>query len=80
VPCVGTFYGIAFYMYFRDHSPPHVHAEYQGEEAEFAIPSGELLEGRLPPTAARRAKTWIRDHAPMLVARWNHMNPPRGEE
>jgi Domain of unknown function (DUF4160) len=75
VPCLGIFFGISFYMYFRDHAPPHVHAEYQGEEAEIAIATGEFLEGSLPPGAARRAKAWVRENEAMLVAKWEHMNP-----
>jgi len=33
------FYGIAIYMYYRDHSPPHFHAIYGSDEAEVAIRS-----------------------------------------
>jgi len=33
MPCVSEFFGIAIYMYFNDHSPPHFHAEYGESEA-----------------------------------------------
>lgn len=75
MPCLGIFFGISFYMYFRDHAPPHVHAEYQADEAEIDIATAEFLEGNLPPAAARRAKSWVRDHHEMLIATWNQMNP-----
>jgi Domain of unknown function (DUF4160) len=26
MPRISQFYGIAIYMYYRDHAPPHVHA------------------------------------------------------
>ena len=36
MPRISFFYGIAIYMYFRDHAPPHFHAQYAGEEAVIA--------------------------------------------
>jgi hypothetical protein len=33
MPCICQFFGIAIYMYFNDHSPPHFHAKYAGGEA-----------------------------------------------
>ncbi len=38
-------------MYFYDdakHHSPHIHAEYQDDEAVFSILDGELLSGNLP--------------------------------
>jgi hypothetical protein len=37
VPRISQFYGIAIYMYFSDHPPPHIHAQYSGVEAVIAI-------------------------------------------
>ena len=39
MPCVSDFYGIAIYMYYSDHAPPHFHAEYAGDEVEIEIRS-----------------------------------------
>lgn len=49
MPPVSFFYGISIYLYYRDHSPPHFHALYGGDEAEIRIDNGEVLAGRLPP-------------------------------
>ena len=38
-------------MYFADHVPPHVHAEYAEYEARIAIESLMVLSGTLPPRA-----------------------------
>jgi hypothetical protein len=32
MPEISRFYGIVIKMYFRDHAPPHFHAEYSGSE------------------------------------------------
>ena len=37
MPELCRFYGIIIRMYFLDHNPPHLHAEYQGQRAEFDI-------------------------------------------
>lgn len=33
MPRLSAFYGVVIYMYWRDHSPPHFHAEYGDQEA-----------------------------------------------
>ena len=33
MPIISYFFGIAIRMYYNDHGPPHIHAEYQGHEA-----------------------------------------------
>ena len=37
VPELSRFYGIVIAMYYDDHPPPHFHANYGSERAEFAI-------------------------------------------
>jgi len=37
MPCVSRFFGIAIYFYFSEHSPPHFHAIYGGDEAVYEI-------------------------------------------
>ncbi len=58
VPRISAFYGIAIYMYYRDHAPPHFHAIYGESEATVTIETAEMLDGRLP---------W---HARTLVLEW----------
>jgi hypothetical protein len=67
------FYGIVIYMYFknnRQHNKPHIHARYQGDEAVFTIPDGELLEGNIPNSKMRLVQAWIELHKDELVANW----------
>jgi hypothetical protein len=56
VPRISEFYGIVIAMYFRDHNPPHLHAQYAGQEAKIAIRTGELIEGQLPPRLSTGAR------------------------
>jgi hypothetical protein len=51
VPRISDFYGIAIYMYYRDHAPRHFHAIYGESEATISIETAEMLEGRLPRRA-----------------------------
>jgi hypothetical protein len=57
MPRLSQFYGIAIYMYYHDHAPPHFHAIYGEHEAVFEIATGTVLAGRLP----RRARTMVED-------------------
>lgn len=66
-------FGISIYMYYGDenqHHVPHIHARYQGEEAVFGIPSGEVLDGTLPGRTARQVKAWIALNEEALTERW----------
>jgi hypothetical protein len=58
MPTISWFYGIAIRMYFLDHPPPHFEAAYGEHQANVSIETGELIEGRLPRTAARLVKQW----------------------
>ena len=73
MPSISMFYGIVIYMYFknnRQHNKPHIHARYQGDEAVFTIPDGELLEGNIPKSKMRLVQAWIELHKDELVANW----------
>ena len=73
MPSISMFFGIVIYMYFKDnrqHNKPHIHARYQGNEAVFTIPDGELLEGNIPNSKKRLVQAWIELHKDELVANW----------
>lgn len=42
MPTISVFFGIIIRMFYRDHNPPHFHAEYQGQNATFDF-DGKLL-------------------------------------
>ena len=64
MPRVSEFFGIAIYMYYNDHAPPHFHAEYAGDEAEITIETLETLAGELP----RRPRTLVLEWASLYRA------------
>ncbi len=73
MPTISFFYGILIRMFFRDmerHHLPHIHAEYQGSLAVFAIESGEILSGELPRKQTRLVEAWIEIHKEELLANW----------
>ena len=68
------FYGIIVSLHFRDdrrHKRPHIHARYQNSEAVVSIPTGNVLDGRLPPAKIRLLSAWIEIHKDELIADWN---------
>ncbi len=71
MPRISEFYGIAIYMYYKDHAPPHFHAIYGEHEATINIESSEIADGSLP----RRAKTlvieWASAHTELLRENWD---------
>jgi hypothetical protein len=73
MPVISMFFGIIVSLYFIDnkqHHQPHIHARYQTAEAVVTIPSGKVLEGRLPPGKMRLLLAWIEIHKDELMADW----------
>ena len=70
---LSIFYGIIISMFYgddRQRHKPHVHAKYQGYNAVFSIPDGELLSGELPPKKMKLVQAWIALHEDELMANW----------
>ena len=70
MPRVSEFYGIAVYLYYADHNPPHFHAIYGGQQVEVAIQTGEVLAGALPKRAFRLVSEWRETYRDELLADW----------
>ncbi len=70
MPRISEFYGIAIYLYYQDHDPPHFHAIYGEHEATISIESARLLEGKLPKRALALVRTWARLHRAELEEDW----------
>jgi hypothetical protein len=76
VPRLSEFYGIVIYMYWQDHSPPHFHAIYAGNEAQVRISDGSIIAGYLPTTAARLVREWADVRRVELAANWDRAQRP----
>jgi len=71
MPRISEFYGIAIYMYYSDHAPPHFHAIYGRFEAEVLIRSAAVLRGSLPRRALALVREWAERYRQELEENWN---------
>ncbi|MGH7582522.1 MAG: DUF4160 domain-containing protein [Gemmatimonadales bacterium] len=70
MPIIADFRGITVRMYYGDHPPPHIHAEYRGDTAKYTF-TGDVIAGTIRSRTARRLiDAWIRRHHDALEARW----------
>ncbi|MBF0353091.1 MAG: DUF4160 domain-containing protein [SAR324 cluster bacterium] len=70
MPIVSSFFGIIIRMYYDEHSPPHLHAEYQGKKAVFDF-DGNVIHGKLGSrTAKKLIREWIDLHEIELKEDW----------
>ena len=81
MPRVSEFFGIAIYLYHREHYPPHFHAIYGDDEAQIAIDNLSIMKGRLPPRALGLVIEWATLHRDELRRGWKqvlaHQPPSR---
>lgn len=68
MPTISSFYGILIARYWREHAPPHFHAEYGEHEALIDIRGLSVLEGRLPRRALQLVLDWAELHQAELLA------------
>lgn len=74
MPLISSFYGVLIYLYWldtRQHHLPHIHAIYAGDEAVFAVESGDLIDGQLPRRQTRFVQAWIELRRDELLADWS---------
>lgn len=75
--------GIIIRMFYRDHAPPHFHAEYGEYEITVDIHTG-VVSGKFPKRALNAVLEWYDLHREELLADWelaeqqrplNHIEP-----
>jgi hypothetical protein len=76
MPEICRFYGIIIRMYFKDHNPPHFHAEYQNFKAEYSIKSLDTISGKLPVRAHALVLEWASIHRDELMENWKKIKIP----
>lgn len=73
MPIISVFFGIVIRMFYKEHEPPHFHAEYQGQHAKFDF-DGQMLAGDIRSrTAQRLIREWAASHGVELEANWENM-------
>ena len=70
MPRVSEFYGIAIYLYYADHNPPHFHAVYGGQQAEIDMRTGDVMVGALSNRALRLVREWAEAYRDELLEDW----------
>jgi len=71
MPEISRSFGIIIRMYYDDHNPPHLHAEYQEDKVLLDF-RGNILRGALGSrTAVRLVREWIDLHAAELQENWH---------
>lgn len=70
MPTISAFYGIVIRMFVKDHPPPHFHVRYGEHAARVEIATGGLIDGSLPPRAARLVREWTELRRGELEADW----------
>lgn len=72
MPDISRFYGIIIRMFYRENSPPHFHATYQGMDAEFDF-DGNLIIGNLKSKNAKHLiREWALLHKEELMDNWQN--------
>ena len=69
MPEISRFLGIIIRMYFRDHVPPHFHAQYGEYEITVNINDG-IVEGKFPKRALNAVMEWYELHKEELLSDW----------
>ncbi len=70
MPSISVFFGIIIRMFYRDHEPPHFHAEHQGIQGKFDF-SGNMIAGAIESrTALRLIREWAALHRGELEQNW----------
>ena len=67
MPEISRFFGIIIRMYFGDHNPPHFHAIYQEDSAEYNINTLIIIRGSLPSRAHAMVLEWASLHSEEIL-------------
>jgi hypothetical protein len=71
MPELSRFLGIAIFIYYEDHNPPHFHVKYNDFRAVISINDLLLVEGKLPPRVLGLVMEWAELHKKELLENWD---------
>ena len=71
MPEISRFFGIVISMHFREHLPPHFHAEYGEDEATIDIRALTVLDGALSSRSLGMVIEWASQHQSELSDLWD---------
>jgi hypothetical protein len=70
MPEISRFFGIIIRMFYDEHEPPHLHADYSGSKAVFDFQGNVLKGGLSSKTATKLVREWIDMHEAELEKNW----------
>ena len=73
MPSISSFYGIIIWMYWKDHNPPHFHAQYGEHEILIKIEDLSVYAGSFPSRAFGLVMEWASLHQQELTHNWELM-------
>ena len=71
MPTVHKIGSIKIKLYYKDHLPPHFHAQYNEFEILIEIRSLEKYAGDLPKKQLKIVLEWAADNQEALMERWD---------
>jgi hypothetical protein len=72
MPQISRFFGIIISMFYKDHNPPHFHAEYGDDEVLIKIEDLSIYRGHLPSRALGLVIEWASEHQEELMTNWEN--------
>ena len=70
-PFVGLeFFGIKIYMYWKEHFPPHFHAQYNEFQVLIDINESVVIKGNFPFKQLKLVLAWSELHKIELLKNW----------
>nr|VFJ93896.1 MAG: protein of unknown function (DUF4160) [Candidatus Kentron sp. LFY]VFJ97056.1 MAG: protein of unknown function (DUF4160) [Candidatus Kentron sp. LFY] len=70
MPEISRFFGIIIGMFYDEHNPPHLRAEYAGEKAVFDFRGNVIKGDPKSRTATKLVREWIDMHVSELKNDW----------
>ena len=70
MPVISKFFGIVIRLFYDEHNPPHLHAEYQRKRAVFDFQGNIIRGGLTSKTAVKLIREWIDLHSAELENDW----------
>ena len=76
MPIISRFFGIAIFMLWREHRPPHFHAKYGEDEVVVGIKDGKV-SGTMSKRALALIEEWRIIHKVELLKNWDAVEQKR---
>ncbi|AID45454.1 Phage protein, putative ORF-2 [Candidatus Arthromitus sp. SFB-mouse-NL] len=70
MPTICMFRGIKIYINWKEHNPPHFHAQYGNQKVSIDINKIDVLRGEIPNKQLKMVLGWTALHQEELLENW----------